>query len=174
MRTAISHPTLRIVAVLAALDLLACAGTQQQLRQEIAQPLQSESETGQTPDGVATRAKLLFEDAVKAYDSQKKTKIADYSVLEAKFKAAGAGDSKLGGGDYNLGVLGEGQGKKDEPIPHNQTALKKKPMLKQAAENLAVIAQNDGRVPEAVRAYESILAAYPAAPSARARLGAGL
>ncbi len=170
MRTAISHPALRIVAVLAALDLLACAGGQQERRQEIAQPLQSESESGQTPDGVSTRAKLLFEDAVKAYDSQKKTKIADYSVLEAKFKAAGAEDPKLAEVDYNLGVLAERQGKKDEAISHYQTALKKKPMLKQAAENLAVIAQNDGRVPEAVRAYESILAAYPDDPSARARL----
>src|SRR5713101_6679102 len=173
MRTAISHPALRIVAVLAALDLLACAGGQQERRQEIAQPLQSESESGQTPDGVSTRAKLLFEDAVKAYDSQKKTKktkIADYSVLEAKFKAAGAEDPKLAEVDYNLGVLAERQGKKDEAVAHYQTALKKKPMLKQAAENLAVIAQNEGRIPEAVRSYESILAAYPDDPGARARL----
>lgn len=170
MRTAFSQPALRIVAVLAALGLFACAGAQHETRQEVAQPLKAVAETGQAPDGISTRAKLLFEDAVKAYDSQKKTKIADYSVLEAKFRAAGAEDSKLAEVDYNLGVLAERQGKKDEAIAHYQTALKKKPMLKQAAENLAVIAQNDGRVPEAVRAYESILSAYPDDPSARARL----
>ncbi|HYR55274.1 MAG TPA: adventurous gliding motility TPR repeat lipoprotein GltE [Myxococcaceae bacterium] len=170
MRTAISHPALRIIAVLAALDLLACAGVHQERRQEIAQPLKMDSESGQNPDGISTRAKLLFEDAVKAYDSQKKTKISDYSVLEAKFKAAGAEDPKLAEADYNLGVLAERQGKKDEAVAHYQTALKKKPMLKQAAENLAVIAQNEGRIPEAVRSYESILAAYPDDPGARARL----
>jgi tetratricopeptide (TPR) repeat protein len=167
---AIIQTTIKAIAFLGALAFVGCAGSQLGRRGEIAPEMKLPSETAQTPDGVSTRAKLLFEDAVKAYESQKKSKVINYPALEAKFQAAAAEDSKLAEADYNLGVLAERQGKKDDAISHYQTALKKKPTLKQAAENLAVIAQNEGRIPEAVRAYESILEAYPEDGSARARL----
>jgi len=112
----------------------------------------------------------LFEDAVKAYETQKRSNLVAYPALEAKFQAALAEDPNLAEADYNLGVLAERQGKKEEAVDHYQTALKKKPSLKEASENLAVIAQNEGRIPEAVRAYESILAAYPDDAGAHARL----
>jgi tetratricopeptide (TPR) repeat protein len=170
MRTAITHPILKAGALLAALGFVACAGSQQERRGEIASELKSSPESAKPAPAVSTRAQLLFEDGVKAYDSQRKTRVVNYSALEAKFQAAAAEDPNLAEADYNLGVLAEKQGKKDEAIAHYQTALNKKPTLKEAAENLAVIAQNEGRIPEAVRAYESILAAYPDDASARARL----
>jgi tetratricopeptide (TPR) repeat protein len=170
MRTPITFRAVQAVALAAALPYLACTASQYQRRGEIASQVRLPSDNATAPEGVSTRAKLLFEDALKAYDAQKKSKVFNYPALEAKFKAAAAEDSKLAEADYNLGVLAEKQGKKDEAIDHYQTALKKKPTLKEAAENLAVIAQNEGRIPEAVRAYESILAAYPEDASARARL----
>jgi len=169
MRAAITQTANKAIALLGALTFIGCAGSLGR-RGEIAPQMQLPPDTAQGPDGVSTRAKLLFEDAVKAYESQKKSKSINYPALEAKFQAAVAEDPKLAEADYNLGVLAERQGKKDDAISHYQTALKKKPTLKEAAENLAVIAQNEGRIPEAVRAYESILAAYPEDGNARARL----
>ncbi len=169
METAITPRMAKAAALLAALCVFACAGPQVERRGETAQPV-SVSDRSAPAEAVSTRAKLLFEDAVKAYESQKRSNLLSYPALEAKFKAALAEDPKLAEADYNLGVLAERQGKKDEAVVHYQAALKKKPTLKQAAENLAVIAQNEGRVPEAVRAYESILAAFPDDASAHARL----
>jgi len=121
---------------------------------------QDESRSKQ-PDGISTRAKLLFEDAVKAYEAQKKTKVFDYALLESKFQAALAADSNLAEADYNLGAIAERQGKTEEAIGHYQTALRKRPDLKEPAENLAVIAQNKGDLPEAVRMYKAILTNHP-------------
>src|SRR5262245_54251742 len=83
---------------------------------------------------VSNRAKLLFEDAVKAMEAQKKGKAPDYAALERKFQAAAEADDRLAEADYNLGVLAEKQGRKDEAISHYRTALRKKPSLTQAAE----------------------------------------
>ena len=159
----------RAVIAFAVAGLLSCAGQQADRRGEIAQPLSGSDRPAASPP-VTDRAKQLFDDAVKTYESQKRSNLVSYPALEAKLQAALAEDPKLAEADYNLGVLAERQGKKDEAIAHYQVALKKKPTLKEAAENLAVIAQNEGRIPEAVRAYESILAAYPDDAAAHARL----
>ena len=161
----LTTPRAYAVASLAALSLVACAGLEH--RSEIAQPV---TLSDGAPQEVNSRAKRLFEDAVKAYETQKRSNLVAYPALEAKFQAALAEDPNLAEADYNLGVLAERQGKKEEAVDHYQTALKKKPSLKEASENLAVIAQNEGRIPEAVRAYESILAAYPDDAGAHARL----
>lgn len=122
------------------------------------------------PPTISNRAKLLFEDAVKAMDAQKKGKAVDWPSLERKFKSALEADPNLAEADYNLGVIAERQGKKDEAKGWYQSALKKKPTLRQASENLAVMAQNGGDIPGAVALYSDVLKRYPDDASSRARL----
>ncbi|HYH99842.1 adventurous gliding motility TPR repeat lipoprotein GltE [Hyalangium sp.] len=122
------------------------------------------------PVSISNRAKLLFEDAVKAMDAQKKSKAVDFPSLERKFKAALEADPNLAEAEYNLGVIAERQGKKDEARGWYQSALKKKPSLRQASENLAVMAQNDGDIPGAVTLYQDVLKRYPDDAASRARL----
>jgi tetratricopeptide (TPR) repeat protein len=122
------------------------------------------------PPPISNRAKLLFEDAVKAMEAQKKGKAVDYASLERKFKAAMEADPNLAEADYNLGVIAERQGKKDEAKTWYQSALKKKPSLRQASENLAVMAQNAGDIAGAVALYQDVLKRYPDDGASRARL----
>ncbi len=124
----------------------------------------------EAPAAINSKAKLLFEDAVKAADAQKKAKSADYATLEKKFSAAADADSQLAEATYNLGVLAERQGKTKEAVSLYKEALAKKPSLRQAAENLAVIAQNAGDEKGAVAIYQDILTNYPDDASSRARL----
>lgn len=119
---------------------------------------------------INSRAKLLFEDAVKAYEAQQKARAYDYPSLERKFSLALEADPRLAEAEFNLGVLAERQGKKDEAIRRYQSALQKKPTLRVAAENLAVIAQNAGDIQNAVRIYQDILDKYPDDAASRARL----
>ncbi len=119
---------------------------------------------------ISSRAKLQFEDAVKAYDAAKKTKAIDYAALERKFEAAFESDPNLAEAQYNLGVLKERQGKPNDAITHYRAALKVKPTLRQAAENLGVLAENSGDAAGAVGIYQQILQQYPDDASARARL----
>lgn len=122
------------------------------------------------PVAITNRAKLLFEDAVKAMDAQKKAKAMDYPGLERKFKTALEADPNLAEADYNLGVIAERQGKKDEAKNWYRSALKKKPSLRQASENLAVMSQNEGDIPGAVALYTDVLKRYPDDAASRARL----
>jgi len=119
---------------------------------------------------ISTRAKLLFEDAVKSMEAQKKGKAIDYPALERKFKAAMDADPNLAEADYNLGVIAERQGKKDEAKSWYRSALKKKPSLRQASENLAVMSQNEGDIAGAVTLYQDVLKRYPDDAASRARL----
>nr|WP_093521444.1 adventurous gliding motility TPR repeat lipoprotein GltE [Stigmatella erecta] len=122
------------------------------------------------PVSISNRAKLLFEDAVKAFDAQKKSKAFDYPALERKFKAALEADANVAEADYNLGVVAERQGKKDEAKAWYQSALKKKPSLRQASENMAVLLQNEGDIGGAVALYQDVLKRYPDDAQSRARL----
>jgi tetratricopeptide (TPR) repeat protein len=130
----------------------------------------SKTPTKAEPVSISNRAKLLFEDAVKAMETQKKSKAVDYPSLERKFKAALEADPNLAEADYNLGVLAERQGKKDEAKNWYRSALKKKPSLRQASENLAVMSQNEGDIPGAVTLYQDVLKRYPDDAASRARL----
>jgi tetratricopeptide (TPR) repeat protein len=159
-----------IIPLLLLVPYLACSSSKEASRVEIAKAAKPAPVPQANSDGVSTRAKLLFEDAIKAYEAQKKSKSPNYAVLENRFKAVLAEDSNFAEAEYNLGVLAERQGHKEDAIDHYKTALKKKPTLKAAAENLAVIAQNEGRVQEAMHAYENIIDAYPDDATARARL----
>lgn len=119
---------------------------------------------------VSNKAKLLFEDAVHAFDAQKKARQIDAVGLERKFKAVLEVDNNFAEAHYNLGVLAERQGNTKDAVAHYKTALAKKPTLRQAAENLAVIAQNDGDEATAMRIYSDILSNYPDDAGSRARL----
>lgn len=119
---------------------------------------------------INSKAKLAFEDAVKAWEAQKKTGAFDYVTLERKFKAASDADEQLAEAEYDLGVLAERQGKTQEAVGHYRDALSRRPTLRQAAENLGVIAQNSGDEKRAVEIYTDILTNYPEDAGSRARL----
>lgn len=122
------------------------------------------------PPPISNTAKARFEDAVKAFDAQKKAKAFDYPSLERKFQAALESDANLAEADYNLGVISERQGKLSEAKGHYKAALSKKPSLRQAAENLAIMEQNAGNVAGAVALYQDVLQRYPDDAQSRARL----
>jgi Flp pilus assembly protein TadD len=128
----------------------------------------SGKEPGVSP--ISNTAKARFEDAVKAFDAQKKAKAYDYPSLERKFKLALESDANLAEADYNLGVIAERQGKANEARAHYKAALAKKPSLRQAAENLAIMEQNAGNVAGAVALYQEVLQRYPDDAQSRARL----
>ena len=128
----------------------------------------SGKEPGASP--ISNTAKARFEDAVKAFDAQKKAKAYDYPSLERKFKLALESDANLAEADYNLGVIAERQGKANEARAHYKAALAKKPSLRQAAENLAIMEQNAGNVAGAVALYQEVLQRYPDDAQSRARL----
>jgi tetratricopeptide (TPR) repeat protein len=130
----------------------------------------SVASTAEATPQISNRAKLLFEDAVKSFEAQKKAKAFDYAALERKFRLAQEADENLAEADYNLGVLAERQGNVKEARKHYQSALEKKPSLRQASENLAVLTQNSGDVGGAVALYQDILQRFPDDASARARL----
>lgn len=119
---------------------------------------------------ISSKAKLIFDDALKAYDTQKKTRQIDYPGLEKRFRAAVDADPNLAEAVYNLGVLADRQGKVKEAVSLYKEALAKKPSLRQAAENLAVIAQNNGDEAGAIRIYTDIINNYPDDAGSRARL----
>ncbi|MGI5864135.1 MAG: adventurous gliding motility TPR repeat lipoprotein GltE [Myxococcales bacterium] len=118
------------------------------------------------------RSLRLFEDAVAAFEEQKKIHVFDWVLLERKFKAVVEADDRFAEAYYNLGVIYERQRKPEEAKLAYQTALQKKPSLKQAAENLAVMYQNEGRHADAVALYQEILRIYPEDGAARARMAA--
>jgi len=170
---------LRLVAGLVLLSLGACVGTKEAVRDTkptgsdpqvpAKGPAKGDPAEPNVPQ-INSKAKLLFEDALKAYDTQKRTRAFDYPRLEKKFQEALDADGKLAEAEYNLGVLAERQGKIDEAVNRYRSALSRKPTLKQAAENLAVITQSRGDVQGAVAMYQDILTKYPDDASSRAHL----
>ena len=128
-----------------------------------------DGQTEQVPQ-ISSKAKLIFDDALKAYDTQKKAKQIDYPGLEKRFRAAADADPNLAEAVYNLGVLADRQGKVKEAVSLYKEALAKKPTLRQAAENLAVIAQNNGDEAGATKIYTDIITNYPEDAGSRARL----
>ncbi len=125
---------------------------------------------GEVVPQISSKAKLIFDDALKSYDTQKKKGTIDYPGLEKRFRAAADADPNLAEATYNLGVLADRQGKTKEAVALYKQALEKKPTLRQAAENLGVIAQNNGDEAGATRIYTDILNSYPDDAGSRARL----
>lgn len=123
-------------------------------------------------DAVTPRSRRLFDDAVAAFEEQKKLRVYDWQLLESKFKAVVEADDRFAEAWFNLGYIYEQQGRLDDARNAYRTALAKKPTLKQAAENMAVMLQNEGKNGEAVAIYQDILQKYPDDGSARARMAA--
>lgn len=163
--------TMRLFPLLAAVSLAAAGCTSSKATGpaagKTAGPNAGKTEAAQP---ISNTAKARFEDALKAFDTQKKAKAIDYPSLERKFQAALEADGNLAEADYNLGVLAERQGKLTEARAHYKTALAKKPSLRQASENLAVMEQNAGNVAGAVALYQEVLQRYPDDAQSRARL----
>src|SRR5688500_13231960 len=63
---------------------------------------------------ISNRAKLLFEDGLKAMKAQRKSGKLDYEALERKFEQALDADGNLAEAAFNLGVLAERRGRKDD------------------------------------------------------------
>lgn len=165
--------TMRLFPLLAAVSLAAAGCTASTATGSTGPVKSSSAQTSgkePAPPPISNTAKARFEDAVKAFDAQKKAKAYDYPSLERKFKLALESDANLAEADYNLGVIAERQGKANEARAHYKAALAKKPSLRQAAENMAVMEQNAGNVAGAVALYQEVLQRYPDDAQSRARL----
>jgi len=146
-----------------------CAGTKEVARPTSTGPAPTKLATLQAPL-ISSHSKLLFEEAVKDFEAQKKTNVFDYSSLERKFQAVLEDDPNFAEAEYNLGVIAQRLGRVDLARSHYQSALRLKPSLTEAAENLAVIAQNAGNVLEAAQVYNKLLAIRPEDSRVRVRV----
>jgi tetratricopeptide (TPR) repeat protein len=120
--------------------------------------------------GPSPRAVLLFEDATKAAEAQAKSNTRDDAALERRFQAARDADPSFAEADYNLGVLAERQGKREQAFSEYRSALQKKPSLRPAAEGLARLTQASGDVPAAIAQWNDIARAFPDDAGSRAQL----
>jgi len=123
-----------------------------------------------TPGAPNTHAMLLFEDANKAAEAQAKSGNRDDLALERRYQAARDADPSFAEPDYNLGVLAERQGKREQAFAAYRSALQKKPSLKPAAEGLARLTQASGDVPAAIAQWNDIARAFPDDANSRAQL----
>ncbi len=159
--------------VLLALLASACASTQKtDDKITVAAPTAGAAASQNPEDAVTPRARRLFDDAISAWEEQKKLRVYDWQLLESKFKAVVDADERFGEAWFNLGYVYEQLRRPDDAKNAYRTALAKKPTLKQAAENMAVMLQNEGRNADAVAIYQDILQKYPDDGSARARMAA--
>src|SRR5690606_10054108 len=81
-------------------------------------------------DAVTPRSRRLFDDAVAAFEEQKKLRVYDWQLLESKFKAVVEADDRFAEAWFNLGYIYEQQGRLDDARNAYRTALAKKPTLK--------------------------------------------
>jgi len=123
---------------------------------------------GPADAGPSTHSLLLFEDANKAAQAQGAAQ--DSAALERKYEAAQKADPRLAEADYNLGVLAERQGKREQAYALYRSALDKKPSLKSAAKALARITAEQGDIPSAMAQYTDIAQKFPDDAGSRAAL----
>lgn len=116
---------------------------------------------GARPDQISTRAKLKFEDAIKAFNDQEKAGTHDWESLEQRFRAALSEDQNLAEADFNLGMVLEKQGKHAEAEKHYRAAMAKKPSLTMAGHNLAALQHRTGNTVAAAETYRDVLDRAP-------------
>ncbi len=117
-----------------------------------------------------SRALLLFEDATKAAEAQAKSGSRDDAALERRFEAVRQADPTFAEADYNLGVLAERQGKREQAYALYRSALQKKSSLKPAAEGLARLTRAQGDLASAIAQWNDVARAFPDDSESRAQL----
>ncbi|HEY1904547.1 MAG TPA: adventurous gliding motility TPR repeat lipoprotein GltE [Myxococcaceae bacterium] len=122
------------------------------------------------PSTPNSRAMLLFEDATKAAEAQGKSGARDDAALERRFEAVTQADPSFAEADYNLGVLAERQGKREQAYAYYRSALQKKPSLKPAAEGLARLTRAQGDLASSIAQWNDVARAFPDDASSRAQL----
>jgi tetratricopeptide (TPR) repeat protein len=122
------------------------------------------------PGAPNSKAMLLFEDATKAADAQAKSGQRDDAALERRFQAVQQADPTFAEADYNLGVLAERQGKREQAFGLYRSALQKKPSLKPAAAGLARLTRAQGDLASATAQWNDVARAFPDDAESRAQL----
>jgi len=157
-----------LAAALTALLATACASSAPAQKAPAAPVTAASGAAG--PATPNSRAMLLFEDATKAAEAQAKSGQRDDAALERRFEAVQQADPTFAEADYNLGVLAERQGKREQAFTHYRSALQKKPSLKPAAEGLARLTRAQGDVASATAQWNDIARAFPDDAESRAQL----
>lgn len=165
--SAMHAPLSRRLIVALAAGLLAGCGTSAPA-QKAPPPVTTAPATG--PSTPNTRAMLLFEDATKAAEAQAKSGARDDAALERRFEAVSQADPTFAEADYNLGVLAERQGKREQAYAYYRSALQKKPSLKPAAEGLARLTRAQGDMVSSIAQWNDVARAFPDDANSRAQL----
>jgi tetratricopeptide (TPR) repeat protein len=148
----------------AALLLLALAGcaTSGTPSPQVTEPVKTgPAASGPADAGPSTHALTLFDDANQTAASQASAKTQDNAALERKYDAARQADPRLAEADYNLAVLAERQGKREQAYRLYRSALDKKPSLKPAAAALARLTAEQGDIPSALAQWTDIAQKFP-------------
>lgn len=117
-----------------------------------------------------SRALALFDDANQAAQAQAKAKAPDDAALQRKYEAARQADPRLAEADFNLAVIAERQGRREEAFVLYRSALDKKPSFKAAAEALARITAEQGDIPSAMAQWTDIATRFPDDANSRVAL----
>jgi len=157
----------RLVLSAAAAVATACATSAPAEKAPAAPPPAAAAAGPSTPN---SRAMLLFEDATKAAQAQAKSGTRDDAALEHRFEAVRQADPTFAEADYNLGVLAERQGKREQAYASYRSALQKKPSLKPAAEGLARLTRAQGDLSSAIAQWNDVARAFPDDAESRAQL----
>jgi tetratricopeptide (TPR) repeat protein len=153
-----------LLTALAALALLLAMGcaTSGSPGPQVTEPVKAPPASASAADGgPSTHALMLFDDANQAAASQASAKAPDNAALERKYDAARQADPRLAEADFNLAVLAERQGKREQAFVLYRAALDKKPSLKAAAEALARLTAEQGDIPSALAQWMDIAQKFP-------------
>ena len=123
------------------------------------EPVKQPTVTGPADGGPSAHALALFDDANQAAAAQ--AKAPDNAALERRYDAVRQADPRLAEADFNLAVLAERQGKREQAFVLYRSALDKKPSLKAAAEALARLTQEQGDIPSAIAQWMDIAQKFP-------------
>lgn len=119
---------------------------------------------------MSPRAERLFEDANDLYAEQDKIGAVNTAELERRYQFAADADSSFAEPLYNLGLLYQRDGKYDLAAQAYAEALRRKPSLARACENLALVRESQGQDAQAAMLLEAAAKTYPRDAGVRARL----
>ncbi|HYQ80525.1 MAG TPA: adventurous gliding motility TPR repeat lipoprotein GltE, partial [Anaeromyxobacteraceae bacterium] len=118
------------------------------------------------------RAQRLFEEAVAAYEEQRKRGAAiDWEAQERRWRAVTEAQD-LAEAWFNLGVALERQGRAQDAASAYRRAVALRPSLGEAAVNLALLEEPGADARAAAREYAELARRYPDDALARVRLAA--